>query len=77
MKSGKKVKDCSRKTNYAFWNAYMFVIICITGNHIYFRNLVNMWQPYELHSLVNRIPESYAEVEITPEKMSYRQKTLG
>ena len=34
MKSGKKDKDCSRKTNYAFWNAYMFVIICITGNLI-------------------------------------------
>ena len=45
IKSGKKTKDCSRKTNYAFWNAYMFVIICITGNLIYFRNLVNTWQP--------------------------------
>ena len=67
MKSGKKAKDCSRKTNYAFWNAYMFVIICITGNLIYFRNLVNTWQPHELPSLANRIPESYAKVEITPE----------
>ena len=67
MKSGKKAKNCSRKTNYAFWNAYMFVIICITLNLIYFRNLVNPWQPYELPSLANRIPESYAKVEITPE----------
>ena len=67
MKSGKKAKDCSRKTNYAFWNAYIFVIICITGNLIYLRNLVNTWQPHELPSLANRIPESYAKVEITPE----------
>ena len=28
---------------------------------------MNTWQPYELPSLVNRIPESYAKVEITPE----------
>ena len=67
MKSGKKTKYCSRKTNYAFWNAYMFVIICITRNLIYFRNMVNTWQPHELPSLANRIPESYAKVEITPE----------
>ena len=67
MKSGTKAKDCFRKTNYAFWNAYMFIIICIIGNLIYFRNLVNTWQPYELPSLANRIPESYAKVEITPE----------
>ena len=69
MKSGKKAKDCSRKINYAFRNAYMFVIICIAGNLIYFRNLVNTWQPHELPSLANRIPESYAKVEITPENM--------
>ena len=31
MKSGKKTKDCSRKTNYAFRNAYMFVIICVVN----------------------------------------------
>ena len=36
MKSGKKAKDCSRETNYAFWNAYMFVIMCITcESHIF------------------------------------------
>ena len=45
----------------------MFVIICFTSNLIYFRNLVNPWQPYKLPSLANRIPESYAKVEITPE----------
>ena len=45
----------------------MFVIICITGNLIHLRNLVNTWQPHELPSLANRIPESYAKVEITPE----------
>ena len=67
MKSDTKAKDCFRKTNYAFWNAYMCLIICIIGNIIYFRNLVNTWQPYELPSLANRIPESYAKVEITPE----------
>ena len=67
MQSGKKAKDCSRKTNYAFWNAYMFVIICITGNLIYLRNLVNMWQPKELPSLASCIPESYAKDKITPE----------
>ena len=30
MKSGKKAKDCYRKTNYAFWNPYMFIIMCIS-----------------------------------------------
>ena len=66
-KSGTKAKDCFWKTSYAFWNAYMCLIICITGNLIYFRNLVKTWQPYELPLLANRIPESYAKVEITPE----------
>ena len=67
MKFGKKSKDCSRKTNYAFWNAYMFVIICIIGNLIYLRNLVNTRQPKELPSLASCIPESYAKDKITPE----------
>ena len=67
MKSDTKAKDCFRKTNYAFWNAYMRLIICIIGNLRYFRNLVNTWQPYKLPSLANRIPESYAKVKITSE----------
>ena len=67
MKSDTKAKDCFRKTNYAFWNAYMRLIICIIGNLRYFRNLVNTWQPYELPSLANRITESDAKVKITPE----------
>ena len=67
MKSDTKAKDFFRKTNYAFRNAYMCLIICIIGNLIYFRNLMNTWQPYELPSLANCIPESYAKVEITPE----------
>ena len=67
MKSDTKAKDCFRKTNYAFWNAYMRLIICIIGNLRYFRNLGNTWQPYELPSLANRIPESYVKVKITPE----------
>ena len=28
---------------------------------------MNTWQPHELPSLANRIPESYVKVEITPE----------
>ena len=67
MKSDTKAKDCFRKTNYAFWNAYMRLIICIIGNLRYVRNLVNMWQPYELPSLANRIPEPDEKVKITPE----------
>ena len=67
MKSGKKAKDCSTETNYANWNAYMFVIMYITGNLIYLRNLVNTWQPEELPSLASCIPKSYAKDKITPE----------
>ena len=67
MESGKKAKDCSRETNYAFWNAYMFIIMCITVNLIYLRNLVNTWQPVELPSLASGIPKSYAKDRITPE----------
>ena len=67
MKSGKKAKDCSRETNYAFWNTYMFIIMCITVNLIYLRNLVNTWQPVELPSLASGILKSYAKDKITPE----------
>ena len=67
MKSGKKAKDCYRKANYAFWNTYMFIIMCITMNRIYLRNLVNTWQPVELPSLASGIPKSYAKDKITPE----------
>ena len=67
MKSDTKAKDCFRKTHYAFWNTYMCLIICIIGNLRYVRNLVNTWQPYELPTLANRIPESDEKVKITPE----------
>ena len=65
MKSDTKAEDCFRKTNYAFWNAYMHLIICIIGNLRYVRNLVNTWQPYELSTLAKRIPESDEKVKIT------------
>ena len=66
-KSCKKTKICYRKANYAFWNPYMFMIMCITMFRKYLRNLVNTWQSAEVPTLANRIPESYAKVEITPE----------
>ena len=67
MESDTKTKDCFRNTHYAFWNTYMCLIICIIGNLRYVRNLVNTWQPYELPSLANRIPELDEKVKITPE----------
>ena len=74
MKSGKKAKDCYRKTNYAFWNPYMFINMCITMNLIYLRNLVNTWQPVELPSLASGIPKSYAKDKITPETCQMGRK---
>ena len=66
-KSCKKTKICSRKTNYAFWNAYMLIIMCITMFRKYLRNLVNTWQSAEVPTLTNSIPESDAKVKINPE----------
>ena len=66
-KSCKNTKICSRKTNYAFWNAYMLIIMCITMFRKYLRNLVNTWQSAEVPTLANHIPESDAKVKITPE----------
>ena len=60
-------KDLFRKTHYAFWNTYMCLIICIIGKLRYVRNLVNTWQPYELPTLANRIPELDEKAKITPE----------
>ena len=46
---------------------HMFIIMCITVNLIYLRNLLNTWQPVELPSLASGIPKSYAKDKITPE----------
>ena len=67
-------KDCYRKANYAFWNPYMFIIMCITMNRIYLRNLVNTWQPVELPSLASGITKSYAKDKITPETCQMGRK---
>ena len=69
MESDTETKDCFRNTHYAVWNAYMYLIICIIGNLRYVRNLVNTWQPYELPTLANRIPELNEKVKITPENI--------
>ena len=60
QKARNKVKEGfgPRKTNYAYWNAYMLIIICITMFRKYLRNLVNTWQSAEVPTLANRIPES-------------------
>ena len=73
-KSGKKARICYRKANNAFWNPYIFIIMCITMNHIYLRNLVNTWQPVELLSLASGITKSYAKDKITPETCQMGRK---
>ena len=52
----------------------MYLIICIIGNLRYVRNLVNTWQPYELPTLANRIPELDEKVKITPETCRKNRK---
>ena len=73
-KSGKKARICYRKANDAFWNPYIFIIMCITMNRIYLRNMVNTWQPVELPSLASGITKSYAKDKITPETCQMGRK---
>ena len=74
MESDTKTKDCFRNAHYAIWNTYMYLIICIIGNLRYVRNLVNTWQPYELPTLTNRIPELDEKVKVTPETCRKNRK---
>ena len=74
MKSCKKAKICCRKANDTFWNPYVFLIMCITMNHIYLRKLVNTWQPVKLPTIASGINKSYAKGKMTPKTCQMGRK---